>query len=66
MILADLDDNGKAFARTLELMNVKVDLVQTETEIVILMCRSRRAPNLLYMLADKFGGIEWEICLYQN
>ncbi len=64
MILADLNCSGKAFARTLELMNVEVDLVQTETEIVTLMRRSKRAPNLLYILADKFGGLKWAVRLY--
>ena len=47
-------------------MNVEVDLVQTETEIVTLMRRSKRAPNLLYILADEFGGLEQAISLYQN
>ena len=64
MILADLDGSSKAFARTLEPMNV--DLVQTETEIVRLMRRSKRAPNLLYILAYEFGGLEQDISLYQN
>ena len=56
--MIELYGSGKAFARTLELMNAEVDLVQTETEIVTLMRRSKRAPNLLYILADEFGGLE--------
>ena len=47
-------------------MNVEVDLVQTETEIVTLMRRSKRAPNLLYILADEFGGLKQAISFYQN
>ena len=47
-------------------MNVEVDLVQTETEIVILMRRSKRAPDLLYILVDEFGGLELAVSLYQN
>ena len=58
VIVADADVIGKALVRTLELMNAEVDLVQTETEIVTLMRRSKRAPNLLYILADEFGGLE--------
>ena len=64
--MADLDGSSKAFAKTLEPMNVEVDLVQTETEIVTLMRRSKRAPNLLYILAYEFGGLEQDISLYRN
>ena len=64
--MPDLDGSGKALARTLWPMNVEVDLVQTETEIVTLMRRSKRAPNLLYILADEFGGSEQATSLYQN
>ena len=56
VIVADADVIGKALVRTLELMNAEVDLVQTETETVTLMRRSKRDPNLLYILADEFGG----------
>ena len=66
MILADLDGSSKAFARTLEPMNAEVDFVQTETEIVTLMRRSKRAPNLLYILANEFRGLEQNIGLHQN
>ena len=58
VIVADADDSGKAFAWPLELMNAEFDLVQNETETVTLMRRSKRAPNLLYILADEFGGLE--------
>ena len=64
--MPDLDGSVKALARTLWLMNVEVDLVQTETEIVTLMRRSKRAPNLLYILADVFGGLERAIRLHQK
>ena len=37
-------------------MNVEVDLVQTETEIVILMCRSKRAPDLLHIYIKIYIG----------
>ena len=66
VIMADADGSGKALAKKLELMNTKVDLVQTETEIVTLMRRSKRAPNLLYILADEFGGLKQAISFYQN
>ena len=66
MIVAGADGSGKALARTLELMNAEVDLVQTETEIVTLMRRSKRAPNLLYILANEFRGLEHNIGLHQN
>ena len=66
VIVADADGSGKALARTLELMNAEVDLVQTETETVTLMRRSKRAPNLLYILADEFCGLERAIRLHQN
>ena len=56
VIVADADGSGKVLARKLELMNAQVDLVQTETETVTLIRRSKRAPNLLYILADEFGG----------
>ena len=65
-IVADADVIGKAFVRTLELMNAEVDLVQTETETVTLMRRSKRDPNLLNILADEFGGLERAIRLHQN
>ena len=65
VIVADADVIDKALVRTLELMNAEVDLVQTETEIVTLMRCSKRAPNLLYILADEFGGLERAIRLNQ-
>ena len=49
VIVADADVIGKALVRTLELMNAEVDLVQTETETVTLMRRSKRDLNLLYI-----------------
>ena len=54
--MIELYGSGKAFARTLEMMNVEVDLVQTETEIVILMCRSKRAPDLLHIYIKIYIG----------
>ena len=65
-IVADADVICKALVRTLELMNAEVDLVQTETETVTLMRRSKRAPNLLYILANEFRGLEQNIGLHQN
>ena len=66
VIVADADVIGKALVRTLELMNAEVDLVQTETETVTLIRRSKRDPNLLYCLADEFGGLKRAILLNQN
>ena len=66
VIVADADGSGKVLARKLELMNAQVDLVQTETETVTLIRRSKRAPNLLYILADEFGGLDRAIRLHQN
>ena len=66
VIMADADGSGKALAKKLELMNTKVDLVQTEIETVILMHHSKRAPNLLYIRADEFGGLERAIRLHQK
>ena len=59
------DSSGKALERTLELMNVKVNLIQTETEMITLMRRSKRVPNL-YFLADAFGRLERATSLHQN
>ena len=66
VIMADADGSGKALAKKLELMNIEVDLVQTEIKTVILMHRSKRAPNLLCILADEFGGLERAIRLHQK
>ena len=58
VIVADPEGKGAALAKTLELMNTKVDLVQTAAEAVTLMRNVKMAPSLLYILADEVGGLE--------
>jgi hypothetical protein len=58
VIVADPDGKGAALAKTLELMNAKVDLVQTAAEAIKLMRNIKMAPSLLYILADEVGGLE--------
>ncbi|MGB0557507.1 MAG: type IV secretion system DNA-binding domain-containing protein, partial [Paracoccaceae bacterium] len=58
VIVADPEGKGAALAKTLELMNAKVDLVQTAAEAVTLMRNVKMAPSLLYILADEVGGLE--------
>ena len=66
VIVADAGGKGRGRAKTLELMNAKVDFVRSETEAITLLRHWKRAKNLLYILADEIGGLARAIRVHRQ